>query len=145
MPIINTLARCLDSPYLFLDPDAPGRVEGCLAFATDRLKLGRNLFETSPDSADVSLFAYEAMFAAMRSLVYSRGYREAGLSCLLIACEALFVREGLLDGAHVRAFERLQSLKLPPAEALEESSVFLERVRAILEPGSTPAEEGTRG
>ncbi|HEU5119326.1 MAG TPA: hypothetical protein VFT74_22230 [Isosphaeraceae bacterium] len=136
MPIINTLARCLDSPYLFLDPDAPGRVEGCLAFATDRLQMARNLIQSSPDSADVSLFAYEAMFAAMRALVYHRGYREAGLRCLLIACEALFVREGLLDGAHLQAFERLQALKLPPAEALAESSTFLERVRAILESGS---------
>lgn len=132
MPIINTLERCLDSPFLFLDPEAPGRVEGCLAFSADRLGAARNLFETAPDSADVSLFAYEAMFGALRALVYSRGYREAGLRCLLIAAHVLFVREGRLDAAHLYAFEKLQTLKLPPEQALDESEAFLERVRELV-------------
>lgn len=136
MPIHNTLARCLESPYLFLDPEAPARVDSCLAFATDRLDAARHLFDAAPDSADVALFAYEAMFGALRALVYSRGYREAGLRCLLIACDALFVRPGHLDAAHLHAFEKLQALKLPPDEALRQSGAFLDRVRAILEASS---------
>jgi uncharacterized protein (UPF0332 family) len=142
MPIINTLDRCLESPYLFLDPEAPGRVEGCLAFATDRLEVARNLFEATPDSADVSLFAYEAMFGALRALVYSRGYREAGLRCLLIAAHVLFVREGRLEAAHLHAFERLQALKLPPEQALSESEAFLERVRELVNSGATGGPSG---
>jgi hypothetical protein len=141
MPIVNTLARCLESPYLFADPEAPARVEGCLAFSGDRLAAARNLFAAAPDSADVSVLAYEAMFGALRALVYSRGYREAGLRCLLIACEALFVREGRLDGGHLVAFERLQALKWPPDRALREAEAFLEAARASLRPS---ASEGTR-
>ena len=53
-------------------------------------------------------------FACLRALVYSKGYREAGLRCLMLACEDLYVRAGLLDVAHIHPFERAQGLKPPP-------------------------------
>ena len=46
---------------------------------------------TRPTSVFLS---YEAMFSCLRALVYDKGYREAGLRCLMLACEELYVRPG---------------------------------------------------
>src|SRR5262245_24701310 len=115
MAIINTFPKCLESPYLFEDKDAPARVAGLLAIAGDRLEAAANVLGTGQgDPSDASLLAYEAMFACLRALVYNKGYREAGLRCLLLACESLYVKTGLLDPSHIHAFERAQGLKTPP-------------------------------
>src|SRR3954469_18646139 len=133
MAIINTLQKCLDSPYLFKDDEAPARIPALLAKAADRLEAAANLQATGQgDPADISFLSYEAMFCCLRALVYHRGYREAGLRCLMLACEGLYVREGLLDVAHIHAFERAQGLKLPPDEALASASAFVKRTLEIL-------------
>lgn len=133
MAIVDTLPKCLQSPYLFEDKDAPLRVGPLLAQAGDRLEAAVNIVATGQgDPADASLLAYEAMFACLRALVYSKGYREAGLRCLLLACEGMFVKPGLLDVAHIHAFERAQGLKPAPAENLAAASAFLRRTLEIL-------------
>src|SRR3954453_4225477 len=117
MAITNTFRKCLDSPYLFEDKDAPARIPKLLASAGDRRDAAVNIQTTGQgDPADASLLAYEAMFACLRALVYAKGYREAGLRCLLLACEGLYVKPGTLDPAHLIAFERAQGLKTPTAE-----------------------------
>jgi uncharacterized protein (UPF0332 family) len=133
MAIINTFPKCLESPYLFEDKEAPNRVGGLLAIAGDRLEAAANILASGQgDQADVTFLSYEAMFACLRALVYSRGYREAGLRCLMLACEDIFVRTGLLDPAHIHAFERAQGLKTPPAENLAAASAFVKRTLEIL-------------
>jgi uncharacterized protein (UPF0332 family) len=133
MAIINTFPKCLDSPYLFEDKDAPARVGTLLASAGDRLEAAANIHTSGQgDQADVSLLSYEAMFACVRALVYSKGYREAGLRCLLLACEELYVRPGTLDVAHIHAFERAQGLKTKPEENLRAASLFVKRTLEIL-------------
>src|SRR3954470_23529330 len=107
MAIVNTLQKCLDSPYLFEDKDAPARIPKLLAAAGDRLEAAVNIQTTGQgDPADASLLAYEAMFSCLRALVYHKGYREAGLRCLLLACDELYVRPGSLDAGLIQAFER---------------------------------------
>src|SRR5712671_4579451 len=119
MAIINTLQKCLESPYLFEDAEAPARVGALLVKAGDRLEAAANVQTSGQgDAADVSFLSYEAMFCCLRALVYAKGYREAGLRCLMLACEHLYVRPGLLDVAHIHAFERAQGLKAPPDENL---------------------------
>jgi uncharacterized protein (UPF0332 family) len=133
MAIINTLEKCLDSPYLFEDREAPHRVGGLLAKAGDRLEAAANLHATGQgDPADVTFLSYEAMFCCLRALVYAKGYREAGLRCLLLACEKLYVRPGQLDVGHLHAFERAQGLKPPPDEALAAASAFVKRTLELL-------------
>jgi uncharacterized protein (UPF0332 family) len=133
MAIINTFPKCLDSPYLFVDKDAPSRIGGLLAVAGDRLEAAANIHTTGQgDPADVTFLAYEAMFACLRALVYDKGYREAGLRCLLLACEDLYVKPGTLDVAHIHAFERAQGLKTPPAETLAAAAAFVKRTLEIL-------------
>jgi hypothetical protein len=133
MAIVETFRKCLETPYLRQDPDAPARVPGLLALAGDRLDAAAAIGEGAPgDAADVSLLAYEAMFACVRALVYAQGYREGGLRCLLLACESLYVRPGTLDAAHLHAFQRVQGLKLPPAESLEAASALVRRTLEIL-------------
>ncbi len=133
MPIINTLQKCLESPYLFEDKEAPNQIGTLLAKAGDRLEAAANIQSTGQgDPADISFLSYEAMFCCLRALVYQKGYREAGLRCLMIAFEALYVRPGLLDVAHMHAFERAQGLKLPPAEALAAASAFAKRTLEVL-------------
>ena len=79
MAIINTLQKCLDSPYLFEDKEAPDRIGGLLAKAADRLEAAANIQYTGQgDPADISFLSYEAMFCCLRALVYAKGYREAG-------------------------------------------------------------------
>jgi len=133
MAIINTLQKCLDSPYLFKDDDAPSRIPALLAKAADRLEAAANLQASGQgDGADISFLSYEAMFSCLRALVYQKGYREAGLRCLMLACENLYVREGLLDHGHILAFERAQSLKTLPADNLAAASAFVKRTLEIL-------------
>jgi uncharacterized protein (UPF0332 family) len=133
MAIVNTLQKCLDSPYLFADKDAPSRIGALLAMAGDRLEAAANIQTTGQgDPADVSFLSYEAMFACLRALVYDKGYREAGLRCLLLACEELYVKPGILDVSLVHAFERAQALRTPPAENLAAASAFVKRTLEIL-------------
>lgn len=133
MAIINTYEKCLETPYLFEDKEAPARIGGLLAQAGDRLEAAVNIHSTGQgEKADIGLLAYEAMFACLRALVYNKGYREAGLRCLLLACEEHYVRPGTLDPAHLVAFERAQGLKTPPAQALVDASAFVKRTLEIL-------------
>ena len=133
MAIINTLDKCLDSPYLFRDPTAPSRVTALLDQAVDSLGAARDLLAIpKPDAIDIGTMAYQAMFAAIRALVYAKGYREAGLKCLILACVALYVRPGQLDPAHLVAFERVQGFKLPPDQAVAAAASFLGEVRELV-------------
>lgn len=133
MAIINTLQKCLDSPYLFKDEEAAERIPALLAKAADRLEAAANLQATGQgDPADICFLSYEAMFSCLRALVYHKGYREAGLRCLLLACENLYVRAGVLDADHLVAFERAQGLKMPAAESLKAASAFVKRTLEIL-------------
>ena len=133
MAIINTFPKCLDSPYLIEDKDASARVGALMSTAADRLEAAANINYTQQgDQADVSFLSYEAMFNCLRALVYQRGYREMGLRCLMLACEHLYVKPGLLDASHIHAFERAQGLKRPPAENLAAASAFVKRTIEIL-------------
>ena len=133
MAIINTLEKCLDSPYLFEDKEAPARIGGLLAKAGDRLEAAANVQSSGQgDPADISFLSYEAMFCCLRALVYAKGYREAGLRCLLLACEKLYIRTGQLDAGHIHAFERAQGLKTTPEENLAAASAFVKRTLELL-------------
>ena len=133
MAIINTFPKCLDSPYLIQDKDAPLRVGPLLATAADRLEAAANIQHSGQgDPADISLLSYEAMFSCLRALVYHKGYRELGLRCLMLACEELYVKPGVLGPEHVHAFERAQGLKNPPAENLAAASGFVRRTLEVL-------------
>ena len=133
MAIVNTFEKCRESPYLFEDKDAPNRIGALLATAGDRLEAAANIHSSGQgDPADVNFLAYEAMFSCLRALVYQKGYREAGLRCLMLACEGLYVKPGLLDVAHIHNFERAQGLKMPPAETLAAASAFVKRTLELL-------------
>ncbi|MFO0956384.1 MAG: hypothetical protein U0800_02825 [Isosphaeraceae bacterium] len=140
MAIVDTLESCLASPYLFSDPQAPGRVADLLAIADDRLDLVRAVLEQGTGEADdVNQYCYEAMFACVRALVYAKGYREAGLRCLLIACRRFHVEGGSLDPAHLRDLERIQGRRTRPEEAYQAAGSFLGRTRVILQTTPTTA------
>ncbi len=133
MAIINTFPKCLDSPYLVADENASTRVGGLMTTAADRLEAAANINHSGQgDMADVSFLSYEAMFNCLRALVYSKGYREMGLRCLLLACEHLYVKPGILSASHIHAFERAQGLKRPPAENLAAAAAFVKRTIEIL-------------
>lgn len=133
MAIINTFQKCLESPYLAVDETAAARIGELLTKAGDRLEGAVNLWESGQkDSADILFLSYEASFCCLRALVYAKGYREAGLRCLLLACDALYVRPGLLDGDHLRQFELAQRLKLPPADAIAFASGFAKRTLQLI-------------
>lgn len=133
MAIINTLPKCLESPYLFVDKEAPNKIGSLLAMAGDRLEAAANILNAGQtESADVNFLTYEAMFACVRALVYAKGYREAGFRCLLLACEDLYVKPGTLDAAHIHAFEKAQGFKTTPADNLAAASAFVRRTLEIL-------------
>jgi uncharacterized protein (UPF0332 family) len=133
MAIVDTFPKCLGSPYLFEDAEAPNRVGNLLATAGDRLEAAANVQSSGQgDPTDVTLLSYEAMFACVRALVYAKGYREAGLRCLLLACEELYVRPGLLDAGLLVAFQKAQALKAPPAENLAAAGALVRRTLELL-------------
>jgi uncharacterized protein (UPF0332 family) len=133
MAIVNTLEKCLDSPYLIRDDDAPLRVGGLLAIAGDRLEAAANINSSGQgDPADITFLSYEAMFSCLRALVYNKGYREHGMRCLLLAAEALYVKTGQLEASHIHALERAQGFKTPPQENLAAASALVKRTLELL-------------
>ena len=72
------------------------------------------------------------MFAAVRALVYAKGYREAGLKCLILACETLHVRPGDLEPRHLVALERVQGFKLKPGEGVDAAAALVARAEVLL-------------
>ena len=133
MAIINTMQKCLDSPYLFQDKEAPARIVDLLAKAGDRLDAAVNIHSTGQgDPADIVFLSYESMFCCLRALVYARGYREFGMRCLLLACDNLYVRTGQFDGELLRKLELAQRLKLSPADAVDSCSAFVRRTLELL-------------
>jgi len=114
MAIVNTFQKCLETPYLFEDKDAPDRIGELLAKAGDRLEGAVNIHSSGQgDPADIVFLSYESMFCCLRALIYAKGYREYGLRCLLLACDTLYIRPGHLDVNLIRQFELAQRLKLP--------------------------------
>ncbi len=133
MAIINTFQKCMDSPYLFEDKEAPAKIVELLAKAGDRLDAAVNIHSTGQgDPADIVFLSYEAMFCCLRALVYAKGYREYGLRCLLLACDHLYIRTGELDAGLLRKLELAQRLKLAPADAVETCSAFVRRTLELL-------------
>ncbi|MDX2037061.1 MAG: hypothetical protein SFX72_10450 [Isosphaeraceae bacterium] len=133
MAIINTFPKCLESPYLFEDAQAKNRVGELLAKAGDRLEAAANIHTSGEgDPADANFLGYEAMFCCLRALVYAKGYREAGLRCLMLACEHLYVRSGQLDVGLIHAFERAQGLKLSVEETVTSASKLVKRTLELL-------------
>ncbi|MFM1801566.1 MAG: hypothetical protein RJA81_918 [Planctomycetota bacterium] len=138
MAIINNLKKCLESPYLFEDPDAAKKVPALLNLAADRLEAATNIHTVGKgDKADIIFFSYEAIFACMRALVYTKGLREYGMRCLIIATDVHYVKPGLLDGAMIQKFQKLQELKSKPEEAVEVASAFVKRTLEILTANSS--------
>ncbi len=136
MAIINTFAKCLDSPYLHEDKDAPSGVPDLLARAHERLGHAVKVQDAGQgDPADTVYLAYESMYCSIRALVHAKGYRELGLRCLMLACESLYVRTGRLDVALLHQFENAQRMKTSPAEAVSAAGSLLARAREILSPG----------
>lgn len=133
MAIVNTFHKCLETPYLFADKDAPDRIGELLAKAGDRLEGAVNIHSSGQgDPADIVFLSYESMFCCLRALVYAKGYRENGLRCLLLACDTLYVRTGLLDASLIQQFELAQRLKLAPADAVTSASTFVRRTLELL-------------
>ena len=134
MAIVQTFEACLESPYLTRDDSAADRVGELLTKAADRLDAAATLAANPKgDPTDLCLLCYEAMFCCLRALVYRKGYREAGLRCLLLACETLYVRPGLLDPYHLQNFGAVQRLTLPPDETLDAASAFVKRTLKLLQ------------
>jgi uncharacterized protein (UPF0332 family) len=134
MAIINTFQKCLESPYLVEDAEASGRTADLIARAVERLDLAERLHAVGQgDPADILYLSYEAMFQALRALVYAKNYREMGLHCLLIACEQLYVKRGDLDAAFLRSFELAQRMNLSTTEAVTAARAFLNRTRELLD------------
>ena len=132
MAIINTFEKCLESPYLFVDADAPARVESLVTQAQTQLGLAEEVAQKSSDSVEVSYLSHQAMFCCLRAMVYAKGYREAGLKCLLSAVFSLYIKPGLLDAKVLSSFEAAQSLKASPEENLREAQSLLEATRTLL-------------
>ena len=106
MAIINTFQKCLDSPYLFEDKEAPNRIVELLAKAGDRLDGAVNIHTTGQgDPADVVFLSYEAMFIVSGPWSTPK-VTASSASVALLACDGLYVRTGQLDAEHLRKFEQ---------------------------------------
>ena len=136
MAIINTLRSAWTARTSSRTRTPPCAWAPLLAKAAERLEAAANLHKAGAgDPADVSFLSYEAMFNCLRALVYQKGYREAGLRCLLLACENLYVRPGALDVELIHAFERAQGLKTPPAESLNAAFALSKKTLELLNAG----------
>ncbi|OGL45930.1 MAG: hypothetical protein A2149_01235 [Candidatus Schekmanbacteria bacterium RBG_16_38_11] len=83
------------------------------------------------------------MFHAARALIYSKGYREKSHYYLLVALQALFVDEGLLEEELTKDFHTAMVLregadyhgefsKEGAESSIESATKFLQKAEAIL-------------
>ena len=135
MAIIHTFEQCLESPYLFEDDQAPGRVSELVAQAQGRIDMAEEIAAKPSgraESVEISYLSHQAMFCYLRARVYAKGYRDAGLKCLLAALSALYIKPGQLDAEFTRSFEAAQSLKASPSENLRAARSLLSVTRGLL-------------
>jgi len=103
--------------------------------AKDRLKNKRYKYAI--------ITAYYSMFHAARALIYSKGYREKSHYYLLVALQALFVDEGLLEEELTKDFHTAMVLregadyhgefsKEGAESSIEAATKFLQKAEAIL-------------
>ena len=79
MAIINTFQKCLESPYLFEDKEAPTRIVELLAKAGDRLDAAVNIHTTGQgDPADI--VSDELDLTRVQADTYLETVRAAGLA-----------------------------------------------------------------
>lgn len=109
--------------------------EDDLSEAKDRLKNKKYKYAT--------ITSYYSMFHAARALVYSRGYREKSHYYLLVALQALFVKQGLLEEMIAKDFHTAMVLregadyhgefsKEGAESSIESAAKFLQKALAIL-------------
>ena len=103
--------------------------------AKDRLKNKRYKYAI--------ITAYYSMFHTARALIYSKGYREKSHYYLLVALQALFVDEGLLEEELTKDFHTAMVLregadyhgefsKEGAESSIESATKFLQKAEAIL-------------
>lgn len=106
-----------------------------LAEAEDRLINGKFKYAT--------ITSYYSMFHSARALIYSKGYREKSHYYLLVALQALFVDQGLIEEELIKDFHTAMVLRegadyhgefsQEGAESsIESATKFLQKVRGIL-------------
>lgn len=106
-----------------------------LVEAEDRLKNGKFKYAT--------ITSYYSMFHSARTLIYSKGYREKSHYYLLVALQALFVDQGLIEEELIKDFHTAMVLRegadyhgefsQEGAESsIESATKFLQKVRVIL-------------
>lgn len=103
--------------------------------AKDRLKNKRYKYAI--------ITAYYSMFHTARALIYSKGYREKSHYYLLVALQALFVDEGLLEEELTKDFHTAMVLregadyhgefsKEGAESSIESATKFLQKAEVIL-------------
>jgi uncharacterized protein (UPF0332 family) len=93
---VNEFERCLRDGRLVRTDASKVLVAKELASAGYDLRRAEESIERG-DHKWASVQAYYSIFHAAKALVLSRGYREKGHYCLLVALRELFVRTGELD------------------------------------------------
>jgi len=103
--------------------------------AKDRLKNKKYKYAT--------ITAYYSMFHAARALIYSKGYREKSHYYLLVALQALFVDNGLIEDELAKDFHTAMVLRESAdyhgefsregaESSIESATKFLQKAGAIL-------------
>ncbi|HBY96242.1 MAG: hypothetical protein M5U01_43420 [Ardenticatenaceae bacterium] len=124
------LKRCLNSPYLKLDPTRKTQARGELDAARDLFRKAEQSFQADDEATGLKQ-AWGAMFRAARGLVYAAGYEVDLLRCMEIALEAHYLGKGL-EMEDIAELRRAQELVGPPDAALARARAFMDKAARLL-------------
>jgi len=113
-----------------------------LAAAEDDLNEAKDRFKNKKYKY-ATIDAYYSMFHAVRSLIYSRSYREKSHYYLLVALQKLFIDSGLIDEDLAKDFHSAMVLRegadyhsefsqQGAKSCIESATKFLQRAKEIL-------------
>ena len=128
-----TFQDTLEGPHLVRDDLAKGRVRQDLERATQRVKAAEEkLGPEAKEKPEVTVMAYEAMYACAKALLHAEGYRTTHMGALLIALDQLYVKRGRLDVQDLERFE--QALRVTPGTAghVQHARHLVDRCEALV-------------
>jgi uncharacterized protein (UPF0332 family) len=121
------LAYWVDSPHLFFDPDV-------LKLIPKDLEKAEKLWKEAPskkDALEQINHAYMSMYCSVQAILHSIQYKTTHMRCIVTVLEDYFLKNKILDRAHVDNFLRGQRIEGTPEENFQAAEALLAAARAI--------------
>jgi len=118
----------VDSPHLFFDPDV-------LKLVPKDLEKAEKFLKEAPgkkDALEQINTAYMSMYCAVQAILHSIQYKTTHMRCIVTVLEDYFIKNGILDQAHLDNFLRGQRMEGTPEENFQAAEALIAAAKGIV-------------